>query len=61
MKMWETPLSWHAKFSLPVAVRVLKTSVLKLPIIFPRSYEAISMIHLRGFGLIGVKRISDDK
>ena len=61
MKMWETSLSWHAKFSLPVAVRVLKTSVLKLAIIFPRSYEAISMIHLRVFGLIGVKRISDDK
>ena len=30
-KIWETPLSWHAKFSLPVAVRVSKTRVLKLP------------------------------
>ena len=30
-KSWETPLSWHAKFSLPVAVRVSKTRVLKLP------------------------------
>ena len=28
-KIWETPLSWHAKFSLPVAVRVSKTRVLK--------------------------------
>ena len=32
-KIWETPLSWHAKFSLPVAVRVSKTRVLKLPIV----------------------------
>ena len=31
VKMWETPLSWHAKFSLPVAVRVSKSRVLKLP------------------------------
>ena len=30
-KIWETPLSWYAKCSLPVAVRVLKTRVLKLP------------------------------
>ena len=30
-KVWETSLSWHAKFSLPVAVCVLKTCVLKLP------------------------------
>ena len=30
-KIWETPLSWHAKFSLPVAVRVSKTRVLNLP------------------------------
>ena len=27
IKIWETPLSWHAKCSLPVAVRVLKTRV----------------------------------
>ena len=26
-------MSWHAKCSLPVAVRVLKTRVLKLPIV----------------------------
>ena len=31
IKIWETPLSWHAKCSLPVAVRVSKTCVLKLP------------------------------
>ena len=32
LKIWERPLSWRAKYSLPVAVRVLKTRVLKLPI-----------------------------
>ena len=32
MKMWETPLSWHEKCSLPVAVHVSKTRLLKLPI-----------------------------
>ena len=32
-KIWETPLSWHVKCSLPVAVRVSKTRVLKLPIV----------------------------
>ena len=31
IKIWETPLSFHTKCSLPVAVRVSKTSVLKLP------------------------------
>ena len=31
IKNWETPLSWHAKCSLPVAVRVSKTCMLKLP------------------------------
>ena len=30
-KIWETPLSWHVKCSLPVAVRVSKTLLLKLP------------------------------
>ena len=35
IKIWETPLSWHAKCSLPVAVRVSKTRVLKLPINTP--------------------------
>ena len=29
MKIWGTPLSWHAKCPLPVAVRVSKTRVLK--------------------------------
>ena len=32
IKICETPLPWHAKCSLPVAVRVSKTRVLKLPI-----------------------------
>ena len=31
-KIWETPLSWHVKCSLPVAVRVSKPRMLKLPI-----------------------------
>ena len=31
IKIWETPLSWHAKCPLPVVVRVSKTCVLKLP------------------------------
>ena len=30
-KIWETPLSWNVKYSLPVTVRVSKTRVLKLP------------------------------
>ena len=33
IKIWETPLSRHAKCPLPVVVRVSKTCVLKLPII----------------------------
>ena len=32
IKIWVTPLPWHVKFSLLVAVRVSKTCVLKLPI-----------------------------
>ena len=32
IKIWETPLSWHAKCPLPVVVLVSKTCVLKLPI-----------------------------
>ena len=35
-KIWETPLSWHVKCSLPVAVRVSKTRVLKLPIFYAK-------------------------
>ena len=31
IKMCGTPLSWHTECSLPVAVRVSKTGVLKLP------------------------------
>ena len=30
-KIWEIPLSWHVRCSLPVAVRVSKMRVLKLP------------------------------
>ena len=30
-KIWETPLSWHAKCPLLVVVRVSKTCMLKLP------------------------------
>ena len=41
-KIWETPLSWHAKFYLPVAVRVSKTRVLKLPSTIPESLRAIT-------------------
>ena len=47
LKICETPLPWHAKCSLPVAVRVSKTRVLKLPIDergksvqLPYAYEA---------------------
>lgn len=32
IQIWETPLSWHAKCSLPFAVRASKTRVLKFPI-----------------------------
>ena len=32
LKIWERPLSWRAKYSLPVAVRVSKMCMLKLPI-----------------------------
>ena len=31
IKVWETPLSWHAKCFLSVAVRASKTRVLKRP------------------------------
>ena len=31
IKIWKTPLSWHAKCPLPVVVRVSKTCMLKLP------------------------------
>ena len=41
IKIWETPLSWHAKYSLPVAVRVSKTRVLKLPVLFSETVRAI--------------------
>ena len=34
IKIWKTPLSWHAKCSLLVAVCVSKTCVLKLPIVW---------------------------
>ena len=35
-KIWETILFYHAKYSLPVAVRVSKTRVHKLPIMILR-------------------------
>ena len=46
MKIWETPLPWHAKCSLLVAVRVSKTRVLKLHIIRTSrfNYPAIAAI-----------------
>ena len=31
VKMWETPLCWHTECSLPVAVRVSKTRMPKVP------------------------------
>ena len=40
IKIWETPLSWHSKCSFPVAVRVSKTGVLKLPISFAQLQES---------------------
>ena len=40
IKIWEAPLPWQAKISLPVAVRLSKTRVLKLPNITTRvTYE----------------------
>ena len=44
IKIWETPLSCHAKCSLPVAVRVSKTLVLKLPIILNNYWMRLIMI-----------------
>ena len=37
IKIWKTPLSWHAKCPLPVVVRVSKTCMLKLPNNYTRS------------------------
>ena len=31
VKVWKTPLCWHTECSLPVAVRVSKTRMLKVP------------------------------
>ena len=39
IKIWETPLSWHVKCSLPVAVHVSKTRVLKLPSLVQGDHE----------------------
>ena len=33
IKIWETPLSWRAKYFLPVSVRVSKARLLKLPVV----------------------------
>ena len=42
IKIWETPLPWQAKSSLPVAVRLSKTRVLKLPINLPPEHPIMS-------------------
>ena len=44
IKIWETPLPWHAKCSLPVAVHVLKTRMLKRPTVTrpkPQSHKNV--------------------
>ena len=41
IKNWEIPLSWDAKCSLPFAVRVSKTRVVELPIIYRRGSLSI--------------------
>ena len=46
IKIWEIPLSWHAKCSLPVAVRVLKTRLLKLPQLINESMRERSLLIL---------------
>ena len=47
IKIWETPLPWHVKCSLPVAVRVSKTPVLKLPNVFePRTIPEVNSSHV---------------
>ena len=59
IKSWETPLSWHTECSLPVAVRVSKMRVLKLPNVFTRAAEkeiqtrqrtllCVQRMHMRG-------------
>ena len=44
IKIWETPLSWHAKCPLPVVVRVSKTCVLKLPIVLQKTAKNCTKI-----------------
>ena len=44
IKFWETILSWREKCSLPVAVHVLKTRVLKLPIKGIRHHQSFRSI-----------------
>ena len=47
IKIWETPLSWHAKCPLPVVVRVSKPRVLKLPIVAAKeTAKAIRLLHV---------------
>ena len=58
--IWETPLSWHAKSSLPVAVRVSKTRVLKLPnngrsTYSPRKIRSTGRESPRGEAIPGVR------
>ena len=49
IKSWETIRSWHAKCSLPVAVRVSKTRVFKLPIY--TSYGALIALMILSNGI----------
>ena len=51
-KIWETPLSWDVKCSLPVAVRVSKTRVLKLPFISKKLWR-LTCAEKWKFGLSG--------
>ena len=59
-KIWETPLSWHAKCSLPVAVRVSKLRLLKLHInsLQNPSYPHLSLLTvIRSILLNDVERL----
>ena len=46
-KIWETPLPWLAKCSFPVAVRVSKVRVLKLPNLGRRRKPEVNNSHTR--------------
>jgi len=55
IKMCETPLSWHTECSLPVAVRVSKARMLKLPIILPGA----TSVGPKGYILISTVSFAD--